>query len=396
MRRLWLIFAQACTVCLALLFVVTTLKPEWLSRANRPGNVVLVQEQSTAPAVAVAVSAGGVGRQPVSYAEAVKKAIPSVVNLYSSKESRPRHPMFSDPLLRRFFGQQVDAGTQKTFSLGSGVIVSAQGYVLTNNHVVEGADTIELVLADGRKLTARIVGTDPDTDIAVLKVNAENLPAITLGNDELLQVGDPVLAIGNPFGVTNTVTSGIVSALGRNQLGINEFENFIQTDAAINPGNSGGALIDVNGNLIGINTAIYSRTGGTMGIGFAIPVSLAKPVMEQIIETGQVTRGYMGVVFTELNAQAVRVLDAKSTKGALIREVVPNSPAERAGLRSGDIVVAINGKATDDASTLRNQISVLAPGTKAPLRVARGPNEVMLEIEVAKRPKQQPIKAPEE
>ena len=395
MRRLWLIFAQACTICLALLFVVTTLKPEWISRAGPSGSVVMVQEQP-APATIVPISVSGSARAPTNgYAEAVKKAIPSVVNLYSSKEMRPRHPMLSDPLLRRFFGQQPDPGPQKTFSLGSGVIVSAQGYVLTNNHVVEGADSIELVMADGRRLTGKIVGTDPDTDLAVLKVNAENLPAITLGNDEALQVGDPVLAIGNPFGVTNTVTSGIVSALGRNSLGINEYENFIQTDAAINPGNSGGALIDANGNLIGINTAIYSRTGGTMGIGFAIPISLAKPVMEQIIETGQVTRGYMGVVYSELNAETVKALDAKSDKGALIREVVPGSPADRAGLRTGDIVLAINGKATDDANTLRNQISGLSPGSRAPLRVARGPNEVLLQVEIAKRPKR-PMRAPDE
>ena len=393
MRRIWLVFAQACTVCLALLFVVTTLKPEWLTRASKPGKVVLVHEQSAA--VTAPLSAGAALPRQGSYAEAVKKAIPSVVNLYSSKESRPRHPMLSDPLLQRFFGQQIDPGPQKSFSLGSGVIVSAQGYVLTNNHVVEGADSIELVTADGRRLTGKIVGTDPDTDIAVLKVNADNLPAITLGNDEQLQVGDAVLAIGNPFGVTNTVTSGIVSALGRNRLGINEYENFIQTDAAINPGNSGGALIDSNGNLIGINTAIYSRTGGTMGIGFAIPMSLAKPIMEQIIATGQVTRGYMGVVFSELNAESIRVLNAQSAKGALIREVVPGSPAERAGLRSGDIVVGVNGKATDDARTLRDQISILAPGTKTPLRVARGPNNVVIEIEVARRPKQ-PMRAPEE
>jgi serine protease DegQ len=389
MRRLWLIFAQACTICLALLFVVTTLKPEWLARTARPGSVVLVQEQAQSawPVAGAGTAAAGASPRMVSYAGAVKKAIPSVVNLYSSKEVRPRHPMLSDPFLRRFFGQDVEPGPQRTTSLGSGVIVSSQGYVLTNNHVVDGADAIELVLADGRRLAAKIVGTDPDTDLAVLKVAAGDLPAITLGNDEAMQVGDPVLAIGNPFGVANTVTSGIVSALGRNELGINQFENFIQTDAAINPGNSGGALIDANGNLIGINTAIYSRTGGTMGIGFAIPVSQARPVMEQIIETGQVTRGYIGVRFSELTPEIIKVLDAKTDKGALIGQVLPGGPAERSGLRQGDIVVAINGKPTTDAVTLRNQVSLMQPGTRAALRVARGANEVNLEVVVAKRPK---------
>jgi serine protease DegQ len=386
MRRLWLIFAQTCTVCLALLFVVSTLKPDWLSRVGRATSVVLVQEQS-APA-----SANGESAAPHqnSYAQAVKKALPAVVNLTSTKELRARHPMFADPLLRRFFGLQEPGGPQKTFSLGSGVIVSEQGFVLTNNHVVEGGDLIELVLQDGRKFSAKIVGADPETDLAVLRIAADNLPAITLGNDETLQVGDAVLAIGNPFGVTNTVTSGIVSALGRNQLGINSFENFIQTDAAINPGNSGGALIDTSGNLIGINTAIFSsRTGGALGIGFAIPVSLAKPVMEQIIQTGQVTRGYIGVGFAELTPQMIRVLDAKTDKGAVIGEVVPGGPAERAGLQRGDIVVAINNKPTANVTSLRNQISELPPGTRAPVKVARGANEVTLEVEVAKRPKLQ-------
>jgi serine protease DegQ len=321
--------------------------------------------------------------------------MPSVVNLYSAKEARSRHPMFSDPLLRRFFGLVPDAAGPKTFSLGSGVIVSDQGYVLTNLHVIEGGDLIEVVTQDGRKFAAKIVGTDPDTDLAVLKINADRLPAITLGNDELLQVGDPVLAIGNPFGVTNTVTSGIVSALGRNQLGINQFENFIQTDAAINPGNSGGALIDTSGNLVGINTAIYSRTGGTMGIGFAIPVSLAKPVMEQIIQTGQVVRGYIGVGFAELTPEMIRVLEAKTDKGAVIGQVVPGSPAERAGLRRGDIVVAVNDRPTTDVTALRNQISELPPGFRAPIRVARGSNELTLEVEVARRPRQ-PVRDSEE
>ena len=388
MRRLWLIFAQACTISLAVLFVVSTLKPEWLSRAvPMVKEVVMVQEDTSADLLQTSASASRMQGGFVSHAEAVKKAMPSVVNLYSAKESRSRHPMLSDPLLRRFFGQQQDT-PQKTFSLGSGVIVSAQGYILTNNHVVEGADLIDLVMTDGRRLTGKIVGTDPDTDLAVLKVDADHLPAITLGNDEQLQVGDPVLAIGNPFGVTNTVTSGIVSALGRNSLGINEYENFIQTDAAINPGNSGGALINSAGNLVGINTAIFSRTGGTMGIGFAIPVSLAKPVMEQIIESGQVTRGYMGVVFTQAGPVRPGRPPAQVSKGALIRDVVPGGPADRAGLRSGDLVVAINGKPTDDAATLRNQISSMSPGTRTPLKVARGGDEVMLEIEVAKRPKQ--------
>ena len=400
MRRLWLIFAQACTICLALLFVISTLKPEWLSRAvQTTSQVVMMQEESAsagagAPGIVQASSHMMTG-MPISYAEAVKKAMPSVVNLYSAKEFRTRHPMLSDPLLRRFFGQQMDQGQQKTFSLGSGVIVSPQGYILTNNHVVEGADTIDLVTTDGRRFTGKIVGTDPDTDIAVLKIDGDHLPAITLGNDELLQVGDPVLAIGNPFGVTNTVTSGIVSALGRNSLGINEYENFIQTDAAINPGNSGGALINSSGNLIGINTAIFSRTGGTMGIGFAIPVSLAKPIMEQIIETGHVTRGYMGVVFSQIGGGPPGRPAVRSEKGALIRDVVPGGPADRAGLRSGDIVVGINGKTTDDAATLRNQISGMAPGSRAPLKVSRGGDEVRLEIEVARRPKQL-ARAPDE
>jgi serine protease DegQ len=393
MRRLWLIFAQSCTVCLALLFVVSTLKPDWLSRVGRATSVVLVTEQTASPVAPVAISSSP---HQTSYAQAVKKAMPSVVNLYSAKEARARHPMFSDPLLRRFFGLQDPGSAPKTFSLGSGVIVSEQGYVLTNNHVIEGGDLIEVVTQDGRKFSAKVVGTDPDTDIAVLKVDADKLPAITLGNDEALQVGDSVLAIGNPFGVTNTVTSGIVSALGRNQLGINQFENFIQTDAAINPGNSGGALIDTSGNLIGINTAIYSRTGGTMGIGFAIPVSLAKPVMEQIIQTGQVVRGYIGVGFAELTPEMVRVLDAKTDKGAVIGQVMPGGPAERAGLKRGDIVVAINNKPTGDVTTLRNQISELPPGTRAPIRVARGANEVTLEVEVAKRPRQQQVRAQEE
>jgi serine protease DegQ len=392
MRRLWLIFAQTCTVCLGLLFVVSTLKPDWLSRVGRATSVVLVQEHPGAPGAA---AAGGSSPHQNTYAQAVKKAMPSVVNLYSSKEARARHPMFADPLLRRFFGLQ-DPGPQKTFSLGSGVIVSEQGYVLTNNHVVEGGDLIELVTQDGRKFSAKVVGTDPDTDLAVLKVDADKLPAITLGNDEKLEVGDAVLAIGNPFGVTNTVTSGIVSALGRNQLGINQFENFIQTDAAINPGQLGWRADRHQRQPDRDQHRDLFATGGTMGIGFAIPVSLAKPVMEQIISTGQVVRGYIGVGFTDLTPEMVRVLDAKTDKGAVIGQVVAGGPAERAGLRRGDIVVAINNKPTADVELAAQPDQRVAAGNRGRRsRSPAAPPKVTLEVEVAKRPKQQ-VKQPDE
>ncbi len=238
-----------------------------------------------------------------SYHGAVQRATPSVVNIFTSKEMRsPRHPLLNDPIFRRFFGEQMPEDAQRASSLGSGVIVSSTGYVLTNHHVVEAADEIEVALHDGKKLLAKVVGNDPETDLAVLRVNADNLPAITFGSSDALKVGDVVLAIGNPFGVGQTVTGGIVSALGRTGLGINTFENFIQTDAAINPGNSGGALVDVGGNLVGINTAIFSRSGGSMGIGFAIPVSTAQMVLEQIVKSGSVTRGWIGVEVQEITA----------------------------------------------------------------------------------------------
>ena len=286
LRRFWLIFAQACTLCLAALFVVTTLRPDLLARfGEKSGQVVLLQETSTpvsTPTVA-------------SFSDAAKKAMPAVVNIYTSKEMRQRGALLDDPLLRRYFPDLAERlPRQRATSLGSGVIVSPEGYVLTNNHVIEGADDIQLVLADGRRIGARVRGTDPESDLAVLKADGENFPAITFGTLDRVQVGDFVLAIGNPFGFGNTVTLGIVSALGRNHLGINRFEDFIQTDAAINPGNSGGALVDTAGNLIGINSTIFSQSGGSLGIGFAIPVSLARTVLEQIIKDGDVTRGWLG------------------------------------------------------------------------------------------------------
>src|SRR6266852_7967000 len=294
MRKLWLIFAQTATVAVGVLFVVTTLKPEWLGRSAFGPQVVELRQATSS----------SVQARAAAYSEAVRKAAPAVVSIFTSKEIKtPRHPFLDDPLFRQFFGDQLEEEPQRAASLGSGVIVSPKGYILTSNHVVEAADEIEVALIDGKKLKARAVGSDPETDIAVLQVEGGPVPAITFGDADALRVGDVVLAIGNPFGVGQTVTMGIVSALGRNQLGINTFENFIQTDAAINPGNSGGALIDSAGNLVGINTAIYSRSGGSLGIGFAIPASSAKQVMEQIIQTGGVTRGWIGVEAREITPE---------------------------------------------------------------------------------------------
>ena len=309
MYRLWLIFAQAATVAVGVLFVVSTFRPEWLPSRAASQVAVLQQAPTTGP-LPTAARAG-------SYHEAVARAAPSVVNIFTSKEIRsPRHPLLNDPIFRRFFGDQLPDEAQRASSLGSGVIVSTSGFVLTNHHVVEAADEIEVALADGKKLLAKVVGNDPETDLAVLRVNADNLPAITFGSSDALRVGDVVLAIGNPFGVGQTVTMGIISALGRNHLGINTFENFIQTDAPINPGNSGGALVDARGNLLGINTAIYSRSGGSLGIGFAIPVSTARSVLESIITTGSVTRGWIGVEPQDVTPAIAESLVVVAMRGA--------------------------------------------------------------------------------
>ena len=315
MKRTWLLFAQAVTILLAAFFVVATLKPEWLNRRIGPLNgLVSVIEAPTAPAAPP--TAG-------SLSAAAKKASPAVVSINTSKAAQ-RSPRNNDPWFRFFFGDQ---GDQPQVGLGSGVIVSADGYILTNNHVVEGADEIDVTLNDSRHARGKVIGTDPDTDLAVLKIELDKLPVIVLGNSDALQVGDQVLAIGNPFGVGQTVTSGIVSALGRNQLGINTFENFIQTDAAINPGNSGGALVDATGDLLGINTAIYSRTGGSLGIGFAIPVSTAQLVMEGLIKDGQVTRGWIGVEPRDLTPEIAETFNLPIKEGVLITGVLQEGPA---------------------------------------------------------------------
>ena len=302
MKRTWLLFSQVVTVLVAAWFVVATLQPQWLGKGSTSIAGVSVTE---APASSAPRLAAGPG---VGFSSAAKIASAAVVSINTSKTAA-KNPHEGDPWFKFFFGNQGKAEPQG--GLGSGVIISTTGYILTNNHVVEGADEIEVILNDTRKAKAKVIGTDPDTDLAILKIDLDKLPAIVLGDSDTLQVGDPVLAIGNPFGVGQTVTGGIVSALGRNQLGINTFENFIQTDAAINPGNSGGALVDVNGNLMGINTAIYSRSGGSMGIGFAIPVSTAKQVLDGIVKDGQVTRGWIGVEPQDLNPELAQTFNIK-------------------------------------------------------------------------------------
>jgi Do/DeqQ family serine protease len=387
MKRLWLIFSQTATVCLALLFVVSTLKPEWL-----PGKGSLPSVGSTISLQTAPDNPGGPAR-PHSYNDAVRKATPSVVNIFTSKEVRaPRHPFLNDPLFRRFFGEQFGDQPERSSSLGSGVIVSSSGYILTNSHVVEAADEIEVLLADGRKLLAKQVGNDSESDLAVLRVESEQLPAITFGSSDTLRVGDVVLAIGNPFGVGQTVTSGIVSALGRSQLGINTFENFIQTDAAINPGNSGGALVDAAGNLIGINTAIYSRSGGSMGIGFAIPVSTAKQVMESIIKTGSVTRGWIGVEVQEITPALAESFKLKDTRGAIIAGVLRNGPADKGGVKPGDVLTGIEGKQVTDPQNMLTLVAGLQPGSNAKLKLRRAQEELEVTVVVGKRPKPQPEK----
>ena len=378
MRKFWLIFAQTVTISLAVLFVMQLFNPNMLGMRDK--TVLVKQAETRINPVA-----------PNSYSAAAKKAMPSVVNIFTSKQiTAPSQPRIDDPRFQDFFGDPSDGQTRRENSLGSGVIVSSQGLILTNNHVVEAADEIEIALSDGRTMPGRVVGTDPETDLAVIKVDVKNLPAITFGRSEQTNVGDIVLAIGNPYGIGETVTQGIISALGRNHLGINTFENFIQTDAPINPGNSGGALIDVDGNLVGINSAIFSRDGGSLGIGFAIPVSLAKQVMEQIIRQGSVTRGWIGIEAQDITPELAESFKLKTARGSLIAGILRNSPADRAGLKPGDILLEINGREVTDSSTMLNLISALKPEKPAELKIMRDQNEMNIAITVGKRPRPQP------
>ena len=374
MRKYWLLFSQTVTVLLAAYFVVATLKPGWLS--GRSGMTVIEAASGGRPS-------SGPGSAPGSLSAAAKAASAAVVSITANKAGA-RNPQTQDPWFRFFFGDQAPSEPQ--VGLGSGVIVSPNGFILTNNHVIEGADNIEVSLNDQRTAKARVVGTDPDTDLAVLKIELDKLPAIVLGNSDVLEIGDQVLAIGNPFGVGQTVTSGIISALGRNQLGINVFENFIQTDAAINPGNSGGALVDTQGHLLGINTAIYSRSGGSMGIGFAIPVSSARQVLDAIVRDGQVTRGWIGVEPQELNAELAQAFDVQVKGGVIITGVLQNGPAAQAGLRPGDVITQVAGRPVSTVWQLLGAVAALKPGEPAKVTIARGDRRSDLTVVPGKRP----------
>ncbi len=374
MKRLWLLFSQTVTVLLAAYFVVGTLKPDWLGkRPTLTSAVALLEAPAASPTTP----------PPGSFRLAAQRSSAAVVSINTSKSAR-HNQRGNDPWFKFFFGEQ---GSEPQVGLGSGVIVSASGYILTNNHVVESADEIEVVLNDSRRSRAKVIGTDPDSDLAVLKIELDRLPVIVLGNSDGLQVGDQVLAIGNPFGVGQTVTGGIVSALGRNQLGINTFENFIQTDAAINPGNSGGALVDTNGNLLGINTAIYSRSGGSMGIGFAIPVATAKLVLEGIVKDGQVTRGWIGVEPNELSPELAETFGVLAKEGVLITGVLQSGPASQAGIKPGDVVTSVAGKRVASVADLLSNVAALKPGTAAKFSVMRRDAPVELTVTPSVRPK---------
>lgn len=382
MRKTWLVFSQAVTVAVAVLFVVTTLKPEWVRGRTTMPTIVSITPAATQPIPAV-LAGGAV----TSYSAAARRASPAVVSITASK-APPRGARSDDPMSRFFFGDRSrQSRPEPQIGLGSGVIVSPEGYLLTNNHVIDGADDIEVMLTDGRQARARLVGTDPDTDVAVLKIELDKLPSIAFGDADKLQVGDVVLAIGNPFDVGQTVTSGIVSALGRNKLGINIFENFIQTDAAINPGNSGGALVDAAGNLLGINTAIYSRSGGSLGIGFAIPVTTARQVMEALIREGQVTRGFIGIEQRDLTLEIAQTLNLPIKEGVLITGVLQSGPASAGGLRPGDVVVSVGGSPVANTYQLLNAVASLKPKAVAAIGVQRGASALSLDVTVGQRPR---------
>ncbi len=374
MRKSWLLFSQAVTVALALLFVLATLKPQWLGTQA----TALPRPTLSVAAPPAAAASGAVA----GYSAAARAAAPAVVSIMASQAATP-NPHADDPAFRFFFGE-----ARPRAGLGSGVIVAPEGYLLTNHHVVAGADAIEVQLADGRQAPARLVGSDPETDLALLKLDLPDLPSVALGDAATLQVGDIVLAIGNPFGVGQTVTAGIVSALGRTRLGLSTYENFIQTDAAINPGNSGGALVDTRGHLVGINTAIFTRQegGGSLGIGFAIPVDTARQVLEALVRDGVVQRGWLGVEQRDLSPEFVEAFKLPIRHGALITGVLQDGPASRAGLRPGDVVLRVDQHPVEDSTQLLAAVATLKPGLPIALSVQRGGQTLTLQVTPGQRP----------
>jgi Do/DeqQ family serine protease len=371
----WIKFLlQSVTAGLAAAFVILLIRPQWMAGlTSGPGP-------------------DGEGQGPrTTYSTAVAAAAPGVVNIYTSRYvNREQNPLFSDPLFRRFFGEYLpdNPTLRRETSLGSGVVVDTAGYVLTNHHVVAGADAIEVALFDGRSARGTLIGTDPDTDLAVIRTDLADLPTVSVSDSDALRVGDIVLAIGNPFGVGQTVTQGIVSATGRSRVGINTFENFIQTDAAINPGNSGGALVNVRGELVGINTAIMSRSGGSQGIGFAIPVNMAREVMDSIVRNGTVVRGWLGVEAYDLTPEARSALGVGGNGGAIVKGVVMNGPADDAGLQPYDVITHVNGEAVQSAGHEMRLISQLQPGAAVELTIVRQGRTLTLQAVVMQRPRQ--------
>lgn len=398
MYRYWLIFTQAVTIVLALIFTISTIRPGWLDRQmeihTQPTATVKIQTEAIQNQ-----SSSGKSQSPMtatvtvftSYADAVKLAAPSVVNIYTTKRvASPLRDLNDIPSLRPFIQEQNERQRlSEPTSLGSGVIASEQGYILTNYHVVEAADAIEVLLFDGQRAGAKFIGADPDTDLAVLQIELPNIQPIKSDPNQTLNVGDVVLAIGNPFGVGQTTTMGIISALDRSGLGINTYENFIQTDAAINPGNSGGALINVNGNLIGINTAIYAESGssgGSLGIGFATPANTALKIMDEIIETGKVSRGWLGVEPQDVTADLAKAFNLPQVRGVIIASIGQQSPAAASGLAVGDIILNINDKAAINTRQMLNEVAGLKPGTIVKLEVLRGGRKLSFDVTLAQRP----------
>ncbi len=376
-RKLLLFILQAVAVGVLAAVLLLIFLPDYI--IDKRPVVEFLQDDSERPI--------NVGSGPVSYAEAVRRASPAVVNIYTTKQvvANPS-PLFDNPTFRRFFGDLNRSRERIQTSLGSGVIMSAQGYVLTNYHVIENADEIEVFLADGNTVSANVLGADPETDLAVLTIAVENLPGMVISDSTQLEVGDVVLAIGNPFGFGQTVTQGIISATGRDRLGINTFENFIQTDAAINPGNSGGALINAYGELVGINTAIFSKTGGSQGIGFAIPIGLASDVMSQIIEHGRVIRGWLGLELQNLSPQLAESFGLADRIGVLVAGVVRQSPAYNAGIRPGDIILSFENKDIRDAKTIQNEIASSKPNTEISVSGLRRGKKFELQAKIVQRP----------